>query len=108
MTQGADIRELLPLYALGILDADERRDVERALETSKAPERSPFQRTEVISRCRAAALAEGGYAWAVEAAAGWGAVMPSAALCDAMRESLAAMEPAARLGPCRPVTLTRR
>jgi len=31
VTQGVDIRELLPLYALGILDADERRDVERAL-----------------------------------------------------------------------------
>lgn len=62
----------------------------------------------MISGCYAAALAEGGYAWAVEAAEGWGAVMPSGALCDAMRESLAALERAARLGPCRPVTLTRR
>jgi len=87
---------------------DARRAAERALERSTAPERGPFQRTTVVSSCRAAGLAEGGYTWAVEAAEGWGVVMPSGALCDAMRESLAALEPAARLGSCRPVTLTPR
>jgi hypothetical protein len=62
----------------------------------------------VISGCYAAALAEGGYAWAVESDAGWGVVLPTGALCDAMRESLVALEAGARLGPCRAVTLTHR
>lgn len=85
-----------------------RRDVELAMETSTAPERAPFYRTSVISRCYAATLTPGGYGWAVEAEQAWGAVMPTAALCDAMRETLAPHVRADRLGPCTPVTLAPR
>lgn len=82
-----------------------RRDAELALQTSKAPARFPFYRTTVVSRCYPAALKAGGYAWAVEAQGTWGAIMPSAALCDAMRETLVR---AGSLTPCAPVTLTPR
>jgi hypothetical protein len=53
-------------------------------------------------------VAAGGYAWAVEAEDAWGVVMPTAALCDAMRETLAPSVPPSRLTPCQPVTLTPR
>jgi hypothetical protein len=85
-----------------------RRDVELAMQTSTAPERAPFYRTSVMSRCHAATLTPGGYAWGVEAEQAWGAVMPSAALCDAMRDTLRPSVPADRLGPCMPVTLAPR
>ena len=85
-----------------------RREAERALERSPRPERGPFQRAVVISRCYAAALTEGGYAWGVETDGGWGAVLPTGAFCDAMRESLTALEAAAHVGLCRAVALTPR
>jgi len=85
-----------------------RRDVELGMERSTAPERAPFHRTAVLSRCYAATLTAGGYSWAVEAEQSWGAVMPTAALCDAMRETLVPSVPAGRLGPCAPVTLAYR
>ena len=85
-----------------------RRDTEIAHQTSRAPERFPFYRTTVLGGCYPAALEEGGYGWAVEAEDAWGAVMPTAALCDAMRETLAPSVPANRLAPCVPVTLTPR
>jgi hypothetical protein len=85
-----------------------RRDVELALEASTAPERAPFHRTSVVSRCYAATLTAGGYGWAVEADQAWGAVMPTAALCDAMRDTLLPSVRADRLGPCAPVTLAPR
>jgi len=85
-----------------------RRDVEIAHQTTSAPARFPFYRTTVLTRCYPAALAEGGYSWAVEADGAWGAVMPTGALCDAMRETLAPSVPASGLGPCAPVTLTPR
>ena len=72
------------------------------------PERFPFYRTTVVSRCYAAALAQDGYAWAVEAEGTWGAVMPSEGLCEAMRETLAPGRPPGALTPCVRVTLTRR
>lgn len=85
-----------------------RRDVEIFQQTSRAPERFPFYRTTVLGQCYPAALAEGGYGWAVEAEGAWGMVMSTASLCDAMRETLAPSVPAGRLGPCAPVTLTAR
>jgi hypothetical protein len=72
------------------------------------PERFPFYRTIVLSRCYAAALADGGYGWAVEAEGTWGAVMPSEGLCEAMRETLAPGRPPEALTACVPVTLTPR
>ena len=98
-------------YGTTLETCRERRGAELVHETSTQatnPERFPFYRTTVLSRCAPATLAEGGYGWAVEADGAWGAVMPSAALCDAMRETLAPSVPADRLGPCRPVTLTRQ
>jgi hypothetical protein len=83
----------------------ERRATELALEKSQAPERFPFFRTTVLTRCYPAALQAGGYAWAVEADDTWGAIMPSAALCDAMRDTLVG---ARRVTVCAPVTLTPR
>ena len=72
------------------------------------PERFPFYRTTVLGRCYAAALADSGYGWAVEAEATWGVVMPSEGLCEAMRETLAPGRPAEALTHCVPVTLTSR
>ena len=72
------------------------------------PERFPFYNTSVLSRCYPAALTEGGYSWGVEAHRTWGAVMPSAGLCDAMRDSFAAAVPPEALTPCVPVTLAPR
>jgi hypothetical protein len=96
------------VYATTEAACRERRAAERAAETSTAPERQPFTRTRVLTDCYAAAVAAGGYAWAVEAEDAWGVVMPTAALCDAMRETVAPSVPPSRLTPCRPVTLTRR
>ena len=84
------------------------RQVELAMQTSTAPQRFPFYRTTVLSFCYPAALAEDGYAWAVEADGTWGMVMPSGGLCDAMRETLAPSVEPGRLAACRPVTLTPR
>jgi len=88
-----------------------RRDVEIAYQTSTRasnPERFPFYRTTVLSMCYPAALADGGYGWAVEAEDSWGAVMPSEGLCEGMRETLAPGVPPSALTPCRAVTLTPR
>ena len=88
-----------------------RREAELAFQTatqSSAPERFPFYRTSVLNECYPAALASGGYSWAVEADDAWGAVMPSRGLCDSMRATLAPGAPARSLAPCRPVTLTPR
>lgn len=95
-------------YGTTLESCHARRDVEIGHQTSRAPERFPFYRTTVLGTCYPAALEEGGYGWAVEAEGAWGAVMPTAALCDAMRETLAPSVPATRLGPCMPVTLTPR
>ena len=84
-----------------------RRAAEQAAEKSRAPERAPFHGTSVTSFCRAAALKPGGYTWATEADGGWGAVMPTAALCDAMREVIA-RGGASTVTACAPATLTRR
>ena len=97
-------------YGTTLQQCRERRAAELAHQGSTPavnPERFPFYRTLVLNDCYPAALAEGGWSWAVEADGAWGAVMSSAALCDGMRETLAPAVPASRLGPCRPVTLTR-
>jgi len=95
-------------YATTLEGCRARRDIEIGHQTSRAPDRFPFYRTTVLGGCYPAALEEGGYGWAVEAEGAWGAVMPTASLCDAMRETLAPSVPAHRLGPCVPVTLTAR
>ena len=88
-----------------------RRDAEIAHQTSTratAPERFPFYNTTVLNDCYPAALADGGYGWGVEAEDAWGAVMPSAGLCEGMRDTLAPGLPPSALTPCLPVTLTPR
>ena len=95
-------------YASTLEGCSGLRQVELANQTSTAPHRFPFYRTTVLSICYPAALAEDGYAWAVEVDGTWGAVMPSAGLCDAMRETLVPSVAPQRLAACRPVTLTRR
>lgn len=98
-------------YGTTLADCASRRQTELALQQATRdtnPERFPFYRTTVLSRCYPAALTDGGYAWGVEAGQVWGAVMPSAGLCDAMRDSFAASVPPEALTPCVPVTLTPR
>jgi hypothetical protein len=95
------------IYATTAAGCRARRDAEQAAEASRAPERLPFHGTSVTSRCGAAALRPGGYAWATEADGAWGAVMPTAGLCEAM-QAVMARSGAASITACAAVTLTPR
>jgi hypothetical protein len=98
-------------YATTLLECRARRRVEIAYQTATResnPERFPFYRTTVLNECYPATLQDGGYGWGVEAQGTWGAVMPSAGLCDGMRDTLVPSVPRGALTECVPVTLTPR
>jgi hypothetical protein len=98
-------------YGTTLGDCSARRQAELGYERATRdtnPERFPFYKTTVLSQCYPASLIEGGSSWGVEAQQTWGAVMSSAGLCDAMRDTFAASVPPGALTPCVPVTLTPR